>query len=304
MPNLKHIRDRIISINNTQKITRAMKMVAAAKVRKSELRVKAARPYSKELIEMFHKILGSLNDLSDEQIKAKDPIDNFPVLLEKRDIKSVGILVVTSNKGLAGAFNANVIRYTLKKIEEYRKSSISCKLFVVGQKGFNALKPALKNQNFEILQTYTKFAQDPTSASARIVAEDMAQALVENKIDSIEIVTTRFKNMMSYSVEEWKVLPIEKTEMKSDGYDLEMDFEPDLGSILQKIVPLFISNTIYQSFLESTASELAARMTAMSAACNNAQEMIRTLTIDYNKARQSAITQEITEVVSGADSLK
>lgn len=303
MANLKNIRDRISSINNTQKITRAMKMVAAAKVKKSENRVKAARPYSNELAEMFYKTLGSIKDLVDEQVKAENAIDNYPVLIAKRDIKSIGLLIVTSNKGLAGAFNANVIRYSLKKIEEYKKLGKTCKLFVVGQKGLNALKKGARDGNYEFLQTYTKFSQDPNPASARLVAEDMAESFVKGQIDSIEIVTTRFKNMMSYSVEEWSILPLKEQE-KSKGINLEMDFEPDLGSILQKIVPLFISNTIYQAFLESTASELAARMTAMSAACNNAEEMIRILTIDYNKARQAAITQELTEVVSGADSLK
>lgn len=303
MANLKNIRDRISSINNTQKITRAMKMVAAAKVKKSENRVKAARPYTNELAEMFSRTLGSIKGFSSEIIKVESPIDNYPVLIGKRDIKNVGLLVVTSNKGLAGAFNANVIRFTLKKIEEYKKQGKSCKLFIVGQKGLNALKRGAKADAYEIFQTYTKFSADPTPASARIVAEDMAESFVKGNIDSIELVTTRFKNMMSYSVEEWPILPF-KEEKTEGGINLEMDFEPDLGSILQKIVPLFISNTIYQAFLESTASELAARMTAMSAACNNAQEMIRILTIDYNKARQAAITQELTEVVSGADSLK
>lgn len=303
MANLNIIRDRISSINNTKKITRAMKMVAAAKVKKSENRVKGARPYSNELAELFYKTLGSIKDLADEHIKVEDAIDNYPILISKRDVKSVGLLVVTSNKGLAGAFNANVIRYTSRKIEEYKSQGISCKLFVVGQKGLNALKRGAKDGKYEILQTYTKFAQDPTPAAARIVAEDMAETFVKGQIDSIDIITTRFKNMMSYSVEEWSILPFKEEESKG-GINLEMDFEPDLGSILKKIVPLFISNTIYQAFLESTASELAARMTAMSAACNNAEEMIRILTIDYNKARQAAITQEITEVVSGADPLK
>ncbi|MDD3237729.1 MAG: ATP synthase F1 subunit gamma [Candidatus Gastranaerophilales bacterium] len=303
MANLKNIRDRISSINNTQKITRAMKMVAAAKVKKSENRVKASRPFTKELGEMLYKLLGSLNYLMDKDYAGENALDNYPALLEKREQKNVGLLVVTSNKGLAGAFNANVVRHTLKKIKEYNEQGKKCKLFVVGLKGLGPLKHAPKDLDFEILTSYTKFT-DPTSAAATVIAEDIAKSFIDKEIDSIDIVTTRFRNMMSYSVEDWHILPlVEKT--KEAGYiDLEMDFEPGLSQIMQKTLPLFVANTIFQALLESTASELASRMTAMSAACNNAEEMIRTLTVDYNKARQTAITQEITEVVSGADSLK
>ncbi len=310
MANLKNIRDRISSINNTQKITRAMKMVAAAKVKKSENRVKSSRPFAEELSAMISRLMGSLEYFSADVVNEDRPLENYPALLQSRDVKNVGILVVTSNKGLAGAFNANVIRAAIKKIEDYNSKGIGCKLFIVGQKGFNVLKRLTQGQvnapklNLEILQAYTKFAQDPTSAAASVVAEDMAKAFVEHQIDSMEIVTTKFKNMMSSSVENWQILPLAKESHKGILVDSQMEFEPDLSSILAKIIPLYIANTIFQAFLESTASELSSRMTAMSAACNNAEDMIRTLTIDYNKARQSAITQEITEVVSGADSLK
>lgn len=311
MANLKNIKDRISSIHNTQKITSAMKMVAAAKVKKSENRVKASRPFTTELGQMLSRLFGSIEQFMEGDIVGENAIDNYPTLLKKRDIKSVGLLVITSNKGLAGAFNANIIRQSIKKIEEYNSNGIGCKLFIVGQKGFNGLKRIAQkldaktaHLDVEIIQAYTKFAQEPTSGSASIVAEDMSKAFVDGVIDSMEIVTTKFKNMMSYSVENWKLLPIQKEE-KSEGFiDLQIEFEPDLSSILQKIVPLYITNTIFHAILESTASELASRMTAMSAACKNAEDMINTLTVVYNKARQAAITQEITEVVSGADSLK
>ncbi len=311
MANLKNIRDRISSINNTQKITRAMKMVAAAKVKRAENRVKASRPFTEELKEMLTKIVGSFEGASEDLALETNPLVNIPALLGKKTVKNVGILVITSNKGLAGAFNANVIRHTIKKVENYNSQGIGCKLFIVGQKGFNGLKKLVVSENanstklnFEILHAYTKFAQEPSSASASIVAEDMAKAFVEGLVDNFEIVTTKFKNMMSYRVEDWPILPVVQEEEQEGYVDFQMDFEPDLSSILLKIVPLYISNVIFQAILESTASELASRMTAMSAACNNAEEMIRILTIDYNKARQSAITQEILEVVGGADSLK
>lgn len=311
MPNLLDIKDRISSIKNTQKITRAMKMVAAAKVKKSENRVKASRPFTKALASAFVKVLASSNDVVTSGLKIERAIDNYPALMQKRDVKTAGILVVTSNKGLAGAYNANVVRFTIKKAKEYKQAGIDVKLFVVGMKGNSVLKRRAEAEGFEIINSYTKISQEPSSVNAIVIAEDMAKAYVDGVIDSIEIVTTRFKNMMSYLVEDWKILPVddvaEALGSKDDnhnGIDPLMMFEPDSQTILQKMVPMYITNIIYQALLEAVASELAARMTAMSSATNNADEMIRVLTIDYNKARQAAITQEISEVVSGADALK
>lgn len=306
MPNLKDIKDRINSINSTQKITQAMKMVAAAKVKKSENAVKRGRPFTSELMKMFARLLDAVSDYSEDVLKVEKGIDNYPVLLKKREKKTAGLLVVTSSKGLAGAYNANIVRHTLKLVEENAEKGIATKLFVAGQKGLIALKRQAAIKGFEILKSYTKLPSEPNATTSLVIAEDMAQAFVDGKIDSIEIVTTRFRNMMSYSVEEWKVLPVELEEEAGEDHKIDplMMFDTSEHDILQKLVPLYISNTIYQSLLEAVASELASRMTAMSAATSNAQEMIRLLTIDYNKARQAAITQEISEVVSGADALK
>lgn len=310
MPNLLDIKDRISSIKNTQKITKAMKMVAAAKVKKSQNKVISARPFSKALSEAFVKVLSSVENMGVSALNIERAIDNYPALMQKRDVKTAGILVVTSNKGLAGAYNANVIRYTLKKIQENKEKGVESKIFIVGTKGVASLKRRAEALGFDIVKSYTKISE-PNSSNAIVIAEDLAQAYVDEKIDSIEIVTTRFRNMMSYCVEDWKILPVSDIEetlgakvQESAKVDPLMAFEPDADHILQKIVPMFITNIIYQALLEAVASELAARMTAMSSATNNAAEMIRILTIDYNKARQAAITQEISEVVSGADALK
>lgn len=309
MANLKDIKDRISSIESTQKITKAMKMVAAAKVKKSENAVKAARPFAAELVNMFKRLLSALNEteLNDTTLKTTKNIENYPVLLKKREKKTAGILLVTSNKGLAGAYTANLVRYTLKLIKEYAERGIKSKLFIIGQKGYVALKHRI-NENFEILKYYPQLTSEPNPSACAVISEDMADAFVEGKIDSIELVTTRFKNMMSYSVEEWAVLPLDLSQTENSAplhtVDSLMDFDTNKEAMLKNVVPLFISNIIYQAILEATASELASRMTAMSAATNNAQDMIRLLTIDYNKARQAAITNEITEVVSGADALK
>ncbi len=308
MPNLKDIKDRINSITSTQKITKAMKMVAAAKVKKSENAVKAARPFAREMVNMFFRLLDSVgNDYSIAGLKVEKGIDNYPVLLEKRERRAVGILAITSNKGLAGAYNANVVRYVLKLVDEYNQQGIKSKVFIIGQRGYNALKHQSEKCGFEIKKFYQNFPTDITGPAATVVAEDMAQAFVDDEIDAIEVVTTRFKNMMSYKVEKWQILPIVAQRNEDDAehkIDPLMTFDTDANSILQKIVPFYISNIIYQALLEATASELASRMTAMSSATQSAADMIKILTVDYNKARQAAITNEISEVVSGADALK
>lgn len=301
MANLKKIRTRINSIKSTQKITRAMKMVASAKVKKFENRVKASRPFTFELEKMFYRLLHSVSDIETKETKFKEPLNNYPVLLTERPIKNVGLLVMSSNKGLSGAFNANVVRYTLKTIAEYKEQGIGCELFIVGQKGYNALKRVADEQGFKITQTYLTFSETPTSSQARLVASDMARSFVNGDIDSMEIITTRFRNMMSYSVEKWDILPLDDIEQEyvNEQYS-DMEIEPSLSDVLAELVPLFVSSIIFQAMLESIASELASRMTAMSAACNNADEMIQKLTIDYNKVRQAMITQELTEIVGGS----
>ena len=308
MANLKDIKTRIQSVQNTKKITRAMKMVAAAKVKRAETTVKAARPFADELLVMFRRMLSAVNgEYSLENLHVEKAIDNYPVLLEKRDIKSVGLVVMTSNKGLAGAYNANIIRRTLAMVDEYNEKGLAVKLFVVGQKGVGGLKRKITNKNCEIVKTYLSVANNVTSTGALLVAEDLAEFFVDNKIDKIEVLTTRFKNMMSYSVQNWEILPLSPEIEENDGkggIDPLRLFEPNVHGILQSLVPMFITNIIYQALLEAQASELASRMTAMSAASNNAEEMIRLLSIDYNKARQWAITQELVEIVSGANALK
>ncbi|MBR2526485.1 ATP synthase F1 subunit gamma [bacterium] len=308
MANLKDIKTRIQSVQNTRKITRAMKMVAAAKVKRAETTVKAARPFATELTTVFKRMLKKVDgEFSVENLSVKSAIDNYPVLLEKRDIKTVGLLVMTSNKGLAGAYNANVIRKTVSRIKEYNAEGKKVILFVVGQKGYSGLKNKVSNFNCEIAKSYISVVNDVTAMGARIIAEDMAEYFVDSRIDKIEILTTRFKNMMSYSVQDWEILPLAEDMQNYDNVksiDPIMLFEPNVNGILQSIVPMYISNIIYQALLEAQASELASRMTAMSAASNNADEMIRLLSIDYNKARQWAITQELVEIVSGANALK
>lgn len=304
MANLKKIKTRINSIISTQKITRAMKMVASAKVKKFENKVKASRPFTFELEKMFYRLLHSISEIETQETNFKEPLNNYPVLLKERPIRNVGLLVMTSNKGLSGAFNANIVRYTLKTVQEYKEKGIGCELFIVGQKGYNALKRAADENGFKITQTYLTFGEGATSSQARLIASDMARSFVNGDIDSMEIITTRFRNMMSYSVERWDILPLDEIDYDYTKEEFtDMEIEPGVSAVLSELVPLFISSIIFQAMLESIASELASRMTAMSAACNNAEEMIQKLTIEYNKARQAMITQELTEIVGGSAAL-
>ncbi|MBD5402772.1 ATP synthase F1 subunit gamma [bacterium] len=307
MANLKDIKNRIKSVESTKKITRAMKMVAAAKVKKAENLVKTSRPYTRELVAMFQKLLNSVDSFSSETLKIKHAIDDYPKLLAKREIRTVGILVMTSNKGLAGAYNANVVRDTLRRIKDYYAQGIEVKLFVMGQKGISALRKKCITLGCPIEKKYFSAINNPSPMEAREIAEDLAEYYVDGRIDKIEIITTRFKNMMRYFVEDWQVLPVVGVtdvhdRISDDILEPLMEFIPDKHHILQKIVPMYMTNIFYQALLEAQASELASRMTAMSAATTNAEKMIHELSIEYNKSRQTAITQEIIEVVSGANS--
>ena len=301
MPNLKDIKSRIGSVQNTKKITKAMKMVAAAKVKKAENTVKAARPFSDELLHLFRKMLATVGELSTTGLKVERGLDNYPALLTRREVKSEGLLVITSNKGLAGAYNANIIKTTLKRIKENTEKGLHTVVYPVGQKAISGFKH--KAGDFELRDGYTAVANDPTATGANLIAEDIANDYVAGKIDKIDIITTHFNNMMSYNIVDWEILPVEIEKVEKHELDSVMEFEPSASRVLQQIVPMFITNSIYQALLEANASELASRMTAMSAASNNAEEMITTLTIDYNKARQAAITQELVEIVSGASAI-
>ncbi len=301
MPNLKDIKSRIGSVQNTKKITKAMKMVAAAKVKKAENTVKAARPFSDELLNLYKKLVVSVEEFSVNGLKIERGLDNYPILLSKRELKTEGILVITSNKGLAGAYNANIIKTALKRIKDNTEKGIKTVIYPVGQKAISAFKR--KIGDFELKEGYINVANEPTAMGANLIAEDIAEDYVNGKIDKIEIITTHFNNMMSYNIVNWEILPVKAENAEKHELDSVMEYEPSASGVLQQIVPMYITNSIFQALLEANASELASRMTAMSAASNNAEEMINTLTVDYNKARQGAITQELVEIVSGASAI-
>ena len=280
-----------------------MKMVAAAKVKKAESTVKATRPFSDELLHLFRKMLGTVSEYSKQGLKVDRALDNYPELITPREVKSEGLLVMTSNKGLAGAYNANIIKAALKRVKENKENGIKTIIYPVGQKAISAFKH--KNSSDYVLKKgYLAIANNPTATGASVIAEDLANDFINGELDSIDIITTHFNNMMSYNVVAWEILPVKVEKANEHELDPLMTFEPSPHAILKQLVPMYITNSIYQALLEANASELASRMTAMSAASNNAENMINTLTVDYNKARQGAITNELVEIVSGANSVK
>ena len=321
MANLRSIKDRITSIKNTQKITKAMKMVAAAKVKKAESAVRASRPFTLELYKMFSWVYKEATKDQIEKLKNVSGLENYPALLEKRNVKSIGLVIVSSNKGLAGAYCANIVRYSLNMIKEFIAQGKKVNVYFVGQKAVPAIKNAQKQYDFEIRKTYTNVLDGINSGSAAIVASNLADDYIDGVIDEIHLVTTRYKNMMSYKTEDWQLLPTitdanKIKEFQDKNLDIELgikhdehkieplsEYLPSINSVLSAIVPMFITNVIFQSLLEAQASELASRMTAMSAATNNAADMISSLTIEYNKARQANITQELTEIIGGSSAL-
>jgi F-type H+-transporting ATPase subunit gamma len=303
MPNLKDIKRRIKSVQSTQKITRAMKMVAAAKVKKAEAMLKSSMPYSDELLGIIHKLMRSKPYIEQGERKFAKAIDNYPALLREKELKTVGLLVITSDKGLAGAYNTNVVRRTLLRARELQAGGIGVKLFIVGNKGYQALKRVMGDK---IAGFYTKLPALPTPSSSSVIAEELAESYVKDEIDKIEIITTYFHSSLVYQVQIWQLLPLVfvEDEVKKDKLEPEMLFEPNLEAVLQRVVPLYISNRIFHAIIESVTSEQAARMQAMSSATNNARDMIKNLTNEYNKARQSNITLELLDVVNGAEALK
>lgn len=296
MAGLRDIKRRIKSIESTKKITQAMKMVAMAKVKRAENAVKSSTPYFENIDRMLQKILSKGIEKNNKNQEFNRPQYNYPKLLEEREIKIVGILVVSSDKGLAGSYNVNVSKKAEKRIKELQKENIDVKLFIVGSKAISALK---KHSNlFE--KTYTKLPAIPTVGTAHIILEDVAEAFVEDKIDQFEVITTHFKSIMSNEVQNQTILPIEKKEEETG----EMEFEPSTDEILKQVAPLYLSSKIYQALIEAAASELSSRMMAMSMATTNSESIINRLKIEYNKIRQASITQELLEVISGSEALR
>ena len=315
MANLKSIRDRIQSVKNTKKITEAMRLVAAAKVRRAQEQVTATRPFADTLAQVLY---GLQNRLSFEDV-------DLP-LFKQREVSCVGLLVITGDRGLCGGYNVNVIRRTEQRIKELQTEGLDYKLVLVGRKATQYFS----RRNAPIDKTYIGLEQIPSAGEASKIADELLSLFLSETVDRVELIYTKFVSLISSRPVIQTLLPLtnQGLEVKDDeifrlttrGGEFEVErekvvtsqmnsfpsymiFEQAPVQILDSLLPLYLNNQLLRALQESAASELAARMTAMNNASENASELIGTLTLSYNKARQAAITQELLEVVAGANAL-
>jgi len=285
MANLKDIKRRIGSVKNTSQITRAMKMVAAAKMRKAQENVLASRPYEEKMFEVLNSL-------------ARRTGDSLHPLLEHREAKNILIVLFSSDKGLCGGFNANLFRRTNELIHENEGKGIY--LSVVGRKA----KDFYSGRNVIMEKSYIDFSRNIGHHLASEIGKDAVKAFTSEKVDKVYILFNRFKSVISQEVIVRPLLPLVPEDAGSGEFEVDYIYEPSAEAILGDILVKYVDVEIYQSLLESWASENGARMAAMDNATRNAGEMISSLTLQYNRARQAAITTEIIEIVSGAKALE
>ncbi len=301
MASQKDIKGRINSVKNIRKITRAMEMVAAARLRRAEQRIEALRPYA-----------DAIRRMTSRASEAAENIPELPILKEHESVDRVGLLLVTGDRGLAGPFNSQIIRAGNRRRAELDSEGKEVAWFASGRRGVSSLE----FRGLEVVGAYTGFTDRPAYGDARDIASDLMTAYVDGKLDRVEIVYNRYISPLTQEVTRETLLPLQQaTILEGDeGEDEDDDeaaeakralveYEPDPEEILSRLVPDYVEISVYRALLESTASEHGARMTAMRSATENAGEMIDDLTLEMNRARQAEITQEILEVVAGAEGL-
>lgn len=288
MPNLKEIKQRIDSVKSTRQITSAMKLVSAAKLQKAQQRILNARPYSDELDE----ILLSLATRTQREV--------HPLLrkVEPENVKTVAIIVVTADKGLCGAFNMNIIKKSEMVIKQYNNKNVE--LICVGKKGRNYFK----NKGFKIREEYIDFFNKLKFGHSRDVMNIVSSYFLQGRYDKVVIVYNEFKSAIQQDVVEKQLLPLENLEEPQDKFLSSFLFEPEPYKLLEELIKKHLDVQIWRVLLESSSAEQGARMTAMDAATDNADEMIKDLTLEYHHKRQDKITKEIIEVASTAEGMK
>ena len=283
MASLKDIRDRIKSVKSIQKVTSAMKMVAAAKVRRAQEKMEQARPYTHALEEVIHHLLHDID---------RDMLD----LLEVRDIKRKAYVVVSSDRGLAGAFNTNIIKIAEQEIDQFGKENVD--LFCIGKKS----RDYFKRRDYNIIESHIEFWNDLDYDSAMMIGRSIVNHFTSGKVDEIHVVYNYFLNLAHQEIKSEVLLPLIYD--KKDKEIKDRLYEPSKEKLVSSLVPRHLNIQVWKYLLESYASEQAARMMAMENATTNAKDMIKSLTLEFNKARQAAITTEMLEIVSGAEALK
>jgi F-type H+-transporting ATPase subunit gamma len=283
MANLKSLQERIKSVSSIQQVTKAMKMVAAAKVKKAQDKMEISRPYSKNTQDMICRILPQVSN------------DNI-VLVGKRKVSKTALIIITSDRGFAGSFNSSVIRLAEKEIEKLGKDKVQ--LFCLGKKS----SEYFSKRNYNVVQSFYDFWKDMTFDTASDIAETFIAAFKNHEVDEVNVIYNRFKTLASQDLMMEKVLPIDFTE-DYNPKDYNYDYEPNKESIVKSLLPKHLKVQMWQQMLESYSSEEAARMIAMDNATENAKEIIKELKLEFNKARQAAITTEMLEIVGGAEAL-
>jgi F-type H+-transporting ATPase subunit gamma len=304
----RDVRNRIDSVKNIQKITRAMEMVAAARLRRAEQRIEALRPYA-----------GAIRRMTRQAAEAAGNVPRLPILSEREQVSSVGLLLIAGDRGLAGAFNSNIVRAGVASGRAHAAEGRTVVYYASGRRPASSLR----FRGLEPTESFVGFTDRPSYADARRIAERMMAAYVDNEVDQVEVFYNGYISPISQVLRREILLPVQQATVLEDGSDgaagrdgggarsgeaggghrALVEYEPDPEEILTRLVPDYVEISIFRALLESTASEHGARMTAMRNASDNAGELITDLTLEMNRARQAEITQEIMEVVAGAEGL-
>jgi F-type H+-transporting ATPase subunit gamma len=295
LENTRDIKQRIKSVTNIQQITKAMKMVAAARLRKAEARAKGSRPYAEKIAELL------------QNASAAAPGFSSP-LLAKREVKKTGYLVITADRGLAGAYNSNVMKRLIRTIGE--KDPKDYALFVCGKQA----REYLGFRGYKLTTFHSGFSDKPSADDAKEVAQEAVKFFLDEKVDEVRIIYTKFITALRQEVQEQLLLPVSNqaggTDQKAENkdgyieYPVPFIFLPNASQVLEKLLPEYVKVQVYNAMLQSAASELGSRMAAMTAATDNATDRINELNLSYNKARQAQVTNEISEIVGGANALE
>jgi F-type H+-transporting ATPase subunit gamma len=298
----KELKSRVESVKNVQKITRAMEMISAARLRRAEQRIQALRPYA-----------SAIRRMTRHAAEAAENIPNLPILNERESIQKVGFLLVTSDRGLAGAFNSQILRAGIRAATQAEQNGQEAIFYAAGRRGVGTLTFRKRNP----VGAYTGFTDRPAYANAREIASDLMAAYVDGELDRVDIFYNAYISPLQQRVTQETLLPLqqasildeaegdeeEEQEREQQGHRALVEYEPEPADILERLVPAYVEISIYRALLESTASEHGARMTAMRNASDNAGDLISSYTLQMNRERQADITQEIMEVVAGAESL-
>jgi len=292
MEAVQDIKRRIRSVRNTRKITKAMELVAGARLRRAQARIEAMRPYADRMMELM---IGTA--------RASTSVRGLP-LLQRREVRNAAVLALTGDRGLAGAFNAQVLRHVFAVERRLRSEGVNVRWLVSGRKGASTLR----FRRYELGQSWIGFSDRPAYSDAQAIAHAVTELYAEGEVDQVIVVYNHFESPLVQRVVEQEILPIPEQLLESgDERDAAMSgdfiYEPEPEEILARLLPVYVETELFRALLESAASEQGARMTAMRNASKNAAELIESLTLRMNRARQAEITQEILEVVAGADAL-